>query len=122
MAKIHGKGGDVDTGSSVAGINAWTLSYDGEAAETTDFASAGIKEFIPGASGWAGTFAGFKDGPPIAVNSIVALSLEEVAGSATEKYTGSAIITNQSADTNTAGVVTYSYTFQGTGALTPASA
>ena len=122
MAKIHGKGGDVDTGSSVTGMNAWTLSVDGEAADTKDFASNGVGEFIPGGSSWAGTFSGFKDGPPIAVNSIVSLSLEEVADSATEKYTGSAIITNQSADTNTAGVVTYSYTFQGTGVLTPASA
>jgi hypothetical protein len=122
MAKIHGKGGDVDTGSSVSGINAWTLSHDGEAAETTDFASAGTKEYIPGLTGWAGTFAGFKDGPPIAPNSIVSLSLEEVAGSATEKYTGSAIVTNHSVDTNTAGVVTYTYTFVGTGLLTPASA
>lgn len=123
MAKIHGKGGDVDAGSgSVAGIGAWTLSRDGEAAETTDFSSLGLKEFIPGMSSWAGTFSGFKDGAPLTPNDVVTLTLEEVADSGTERYTGTAIITNHSPAVDVAGVITYAYTFQGTGALTPASA
>jgi predicted secreted protein len=121
MAKIHGKGGDVDTGSSVTGINAWSLSYAGDVAETTDFAAAGVKTFIAGPTGWNGTFSGYKDGAPIAINSSVSLSLEEVANSGTEKYTGTALVHSYTVDTNVDGVVTYSYTFQGTGALTVAT-
>ncbi|MCK5617731.1 hypothetical protein KAR91_88520 [Candidatus Pacearchaeota archaeon] len=121
MAKIHGKGGDVDTGSSVTGMNAWTLSRDAAADETTDFSSGGLKEFIAGLTEWSGTFSGFKDGAPIAPGTTVTLSLEEVADSGTELYTGSAIITNHSPAVEVAGVITYAYTFQGTGALTPAS-
>ena len=117
MAKIHGKGGDVDTGSSVSGINSWTLSRDAAADETTDFGSLGLKEFIVGLTEWSGTFSGFKDGAPIDPGTIVTLSLEEVADSGTELYTGTAIITNHSPAVEVGGVITYPYTFMGTGEL-----
>lgn len=107
---------DVRFLKQIAGINAWTLSYDGEAAETTDFASSGVKEFIPGASGWSGTFSGFKDGAPLGINAEVVMAFQEGSGVG-ESYLGNVIITNQSADVNSAGVITYSYTFTGTGDL-----
>ena len=121
MAHIHGKGGDVDTGSSVSGINSWSLTYAGDVAETTDFADAGVKSFIAGPTGWSGTFSGYKDGAPIAINSSVSLSLEEVADSATEKYTGTAIVYEYTTETASDGVVTINYSFQGTGALVVAT-
>jgi hypothetical protein len=107
---------DVRFVKRIAGINAWTLSYDGEAAEVTDFASDGTKEYIPGASGWAGTFAGFKDGPPLDINAEVVMAFQE-GPAVGQSYLGNVIITNQSTDVNSAGVITYSYTFTGTGDL-----
>ena len=123
MAEVHGKNGDVDIGGSVIGAKGWTLSYDADVVETTDFSDVGIKTFIAGGSGWTGTFIVNKSGaPPVDVGDSVSLKLEEVAGEATKDWTGTAIITNLSTDTPADGIVVYSIAFQGTGALVVPSA
>ena len=116
MAHISGKTGYVDTGSSVSGIKSWTLDYSADTLETTDFNDAGVKSYIIGGSGWSGTFEGYKDGAPQTLaGAAVTLKLYE---DVTYFWTGSAFITGISASTAHDGVVSYSYTFQGTGALT----
>lgn len=107
---------DVRFVKRIAGINAWTISDEGEAAETTDFGSNGNKEFIPGMSTWSGTFSGFKDGAPLDINAEVVMAFQEGSGVG-ESYVGNVIITNQSPAVDVAGVITYSYTFTGTGEL-----
>jgi len=117
MSHVAGKNGYVDTGSAVSGIKSWTLDYNSDALETTDFADAGVKSYIIGGSGWSGTFEGFKDGAPQTLaGSSVTLKLYE---DATYFWTGTAFITGISATTAHDGIVSYSYTYQGTGALTP---
>ena len=116
MAHLAGKAGYVDTGSAVAGIKSWTIDYNSDALETTDFADAGVKSYIIGGSGWSGTFEGYKDGvPQTLAGAAVTLSLYE---DNTYLWTGSAYITGISATTSADGIVSYSYTFQGTGSLT----
>ena len=116
MAHLSGKAGYVDTGSAVAGIKSWTVDYNSDALETTDFADSGVKSYIIGASGWSGSFEGYKDGAPQGLaGAAVTLSLYE---DATYLWTGSAYITGISASTSADGIVSYTYTFQGTGALT----
>ena len=115
MAHVAGKAGYIDTGSTVAGIKSWTLDYNVDMLETTDFGDAGVKSFIAGCSGWSGTFEGYKDGAPQGIGSSITLKLYE---NATYFWTGSAFITGVSASTSFDGVDSYSYTFQGTGALT----
>jgi predicted secreted protein len=116
MSHVAGKNGYVDTGSTVAGIKSWTLDYNSDALETTDFADAGVKSYIIGGSGWSGTFEGYKDGAPQGLaGAAVTLSLYE---DNTYLWTGSAYITGISANTSADGIVSYSYTFQGTGSLT----
>ena len=116
MAHTAGTGGYVDTGSAVSGIKSWTLDYNSDVLETTDFADAGVKSYIIGGSGWSGSFEGYKDGAPQALaGAAVTLSLYE---DATYLWTGSAFITGISASTSADGIVSYSYTFQGTGSLT----
>jgi predicted secreted protein len=116
MAHVAGKNGYVDTGSTVAGIKSWTIDYNSDALETTDFADAGVKSYIIGGSGWSGTFEGYKDGAPQELaGASITLSLYE---DDTHLWTGSAFITGISASTSHDGIVSYSYTFQGTGALT----
>jgi hypothetical protein len=117
MSHISGKSGQVDTGSAVSGIKSWTLDYTVDMLESTDFADAGVKTFLAGCSGWSGTFEGYKDGVPQAIGASITLKLYEVAAGA--YWTGTAFITGVSANTSNDGIVSYSYTFQGTAALTP---
>jgi predicted secreted protein len=116
MAHISGKAGQVDTGSAVSGIKSWTLDYNVDMLETTDFADAGVKTFIAGGSGWSGTFEGYKDGVPQTIGASITLKLYEEAAGA--YWTGTAFITGISAGAAIDGIVSYSYTFTGTGALT----
>ena len=116
MAHVAGKAGQVDTGSAVSGIKSWTLDYTVDMLETTDFADAGVKSFIAGGSGWSGSFEGFKEGVPQTIGASITLKLYEVAAGAL--WTGSAFITGISASAAIDGIVSYSYTFQGTSTLT----
>ena len=118
MAHYAGTAGQVDAASNVTGIKSWTLDYTTDTLETTDFADAGVKAYIIGGSGWSGTFEGLKDGVPLGLaGASVAIALKETQ-TATQKWTGSAFITGIHANTSADGIVTYSYDFQGTGALT----
>ena len=119
MSHIAGKAGQVDTGSAVIGIKTWKLDYKVDMLETTDFADAGVKTFVAGCSDWSGSFEGYKDGVPQTIGASITLKLYEVA--AGSYWTGTAFITGVSSSAAHDGVVTYSYTFQGTGVLTPAA-
>jgi len=116
MAHLAGKNGYVDTGSTVAGINSWSIDYEADALETTDFGDVGVKSYIIGGSGWSGSFEGYKDGVPQGLaGASVTLSLYE---DATYLWTGDAFITGVHASSSHDGIVSYSYDFQGTGVLT----
>ena len=122
MARLAGTAGDVTIAAgSVTGIKSWTLDYVAEALDTTGFDSSGVRTYIPGLKGWSGSFEGYKNGAPSAIGAEVALVLKESA-TATQKFNGQAIITGLSANTSVDGIVTYSYSFTGTGALTVATA
>jgi hypothetical protein len=122
MAQISGTAGEVRVaGATVNGIKSWTLDYTQDALETTDFDDSGVKTYLAGLSGWAGSFEGFKDGAPTGIGSIVALILMESA-TASQLYTGQAILTGSHPSVSVDGIASVSYDFQGTGALTPASA
>ena len=122
MAHVAGKAGQVDAASEVAGIKSWTLDYTADTLETTDFADVGVKTYVIGGSGWSGSFEGFKDGAPLPIaGAAVTIKLYE-SQTANQFWTGSAFITGISVNTSHDGIVTYSYSFQGTGALTVAAA
>ncbi len=118
MAHRAGFAGSASAGGVVAGIKSWTLDYTVEALNTTDFADSGVSTFIPGISQWSGTFEGFKDGIPVAgLHTEVLLTLKETQN-ANEDWEGQAIITGATPSTDHDGIVSYSYTFQGTAVLT----
>ncbi len=117
MAHYAGTAGQVDAASNVTGVKSWTLDYTVDTLETTDFADAGIKTYVIGGSGWSGTFEGLKDGAPLPIaGTSVAIALKETQDTS-RKWTGNAFITGIHANTASDGIVTYSYDFQGTGAL-----
>lgn len=119
MSAYSGKTGLVKVASAtVSGISNWTLNYKSGTEETTDFESGGAEEHLSTTTGWSGTFEGKKKGAPLVIGgAAVALELLETA-TASQKWTGNAIITDIEAVTNVKGLVTYKYSFIGTGALT----
>jgi len=106
---------------SVAGIKSWSIDYTMNVEDVTGFDSSGHKAFIPTIDEWSGSFEGFKDGAPLSIGSVVLLELRE-SSTSTQQWRGSAIVTAVHPNVGVAGVVTYGYDFQGTGALTVASA
>lgn len=108
---------DIKAAKLIAGIKAWTLNYVADTQESTAFDSTGVASYLSSISHWAGSFDGFKDGAPLGIGSIVTLSLQESTTS-TQKWLGNAIITNATPKTDVKSLVTYNYTFQGTGSLT----
>ncbi len=122
MPHISGKAGQVDAASQVTGIKSWTLDYTVDTLETTDFADAGVKAYIVGGSGWSGSFEGFKDTTPLPLaGTAVTVKLYE-SQAANQFWTGSAFLVGIHVNTAMDGIVTYAYDFQGTGALTVATA
>jgi predicted secreted protein len=111
---------DVEAIAEVDGIKSWTIDYNADALETTDFGAAGVKEYIIAGSGWSGSFEGYKDGVPLGIGSAIILALGESLTPG-QQWIGDAFITGVSANVAHDGVVSYSYTFQGTGALEKAS-
>jgi len=122
MAHYSGSAGQVDAAAEVTGIKSWTLDYTVDILDVTDFDDAGVKAYVVGCSGWSGSFEGYKDGAPLPLaGAAVSLALKETQ-TATQKWTGSAYITGMHINTSHDGIVTYSYDFQGTGALVIATA
>ena len=107
---------DVEAITEVDGIKSWTLDYTADTVETTDFGSAGLKEYIIAGSSWAGSFEGYKDGAPLGIGSAIILGLGESLTPG-QQWIGDAYITGVHPSVSFDGVVTYSYDFQGTGAL-----
>jgi hypothetical protein len=107
---------DIRAVAMVDGIKAWSMDYVVEMLETTDFGSAGVREYIAAGSGWSGTFEGLKDGVPLGIGSEVVLVLSETNTSG-QCWIGDAFITGVHPAVSSDGIVEYSYDFQGTGAL-----
>ena len=122
MARLAGHAGDVYIAAAqVAGIKEWSLDYAATALDSSGFDGGQAKEFIIGQTEWSGSFDGFKDGAPLAIGSSVSAEFQESA-TVTQKWTGTVYITDITPGTAVDGIVTYGYSFQGTGALTPPAA
>lgn len=122
MARLSGKAGSVQIGTATAtGIRQWSMEHTFEMLETTGFDSSGHREYIPGVDNWAGSFAGPKDGVPLAIGAQVAIVLKE-SETTGQRHTGSAILSVRGHTITVDGLVEYTYNFVGTGTLTVATA
>ena len=118
MAHLSGKAGYVDIGGQISGIKSWTLDYTSDALETTDFADTGVKSYIIGGSGWSGSFEGYKEGAAQALaGAAITLKLYESATAYWSSAASGAFITGVHPSVSHDGIVSVSYDFQGTGAL-----
>ena len=107
---------DIVALAEIDGIRTWNLEYSSDMLETTDFANVGISAFIPGKTQWSGSFEGFKEGIPLGIGAEVYLVMGET-NSDGNWWLGKAIITAARPVVDNDGLVSYSYDFQGTGAL-----
>lgn len=125
MALI-GRGGSVRIGANtVAGISQWSIDCEAENVDVTDFDSLGWKEFLAGLREWSGSFEG--NFTPGDTNGQIALSNAWLNGTtvslelrfdATRRFTGTALISNLSAEVPVDEKASISFDYQGTAALT----
>ena len=99
--------------AATSGIRNWTMDYTVDTVEVTDFANSGVAAYLPTVSRWGGTFDGLKDGIPLTIGAQIAIELGETS-TGTQAWIGSAVLTGVTSNTAFDGVVTYSYTYQGT--------
>lgn len=118
--KIVGKAGSVEVPgqTEITGIKSWTLDITADVVETTSFDDAGVRAYLGTVTGWSGSFEGYKTGVPIVIGGAVQ-STRLFEDTVTQPFwTGNLIVTGLTANSSHDGLVTYAYTFQGTGVLT----
>ncbi len=118
MAEITGETGDVTlVGGYISNVKSWTLEYEGEAVDSTDFASVGVRDFIPGLTSWRGTYNCSVDDTVILIAPGAAAAALVLTASAGRTYTGDAIVTNLAIAVTPEAINELVVSFQGTGIL-----
>ena len=125
MAVIKGKDGTVAlTGSTaIANVTSWSVTQEADVLETSAMGTGGDKTFVGSLKSWSGSVECFLDTTAqhtsLPVGTIVDLTLDtDGAGSAGSVYSGDAVITSANVTVGAADIVTVSFDYQGTGALT----
>ncbi len=131
MAIHHGKGGQVKVGGTptlVASVTKWSLSESVDVADSTAMGDA-AQNHIAGIPKWNGSIDAQYDPADTAgqvtltIGASISLKLYSDGSAAGKKYkSGTATITGISVDTALTDVVKTSFTFEGNGALTTATA
>lgn len=108
-------------GLQVVGIRAWSMDIVASVIDTSAYSDGQDKVFTVAQKEWSGSFDGFKDGPPLAIGTHIALELMEaevaLPGPSTAAWRGQAVITNLRPSSTVDGIVSYAYDFQGIHAL-----
>jgi len=118
MAEVSGKNGSITLSNANTSVHNWTVSLVGDALETTDFDdSSGGRSYIAGLTGWSGSYdAYYSTGNTAVPGSTGTITLKTTTGTV-GLFTGGIVITGMDVGTPIDGIVTQSYTFQGTGAV-----
>lgn len=118
MGAISGRYGSVTFTSGQELIKSWTISYTAELYDSTNFDdSTGGKSYVSGFTGWSGSYEGFYSTGNTAVPGSTGTAIFKTSTGTAGLWTGSIIITGMDIGAAVDGLVTQSYTFQGTGAL-----
>jgi hypothetical protein len=118
MGAIAGKEGNVTFSSGyTTGVFSWSIDYNAEALEETDFADLGYRTYIPGLKGWSGSFECRLD------NSSKIAHPGKPGASATFQattgvtYYGNILVTGLALSTPVDGIAAVTVSFQGSGPL-----
>ncbi len=104
-------------GTEVVAIREWSMDVVASVQDTSGYSDGQAKVFTVTTTEWGGSFSGFKDGPPLAIGTHVAIELMEaevaLPGPSTAAWRGEAIITNLRPTSSVDGIVLYAYDYQG---------
>jgi len=118
MAEISGINGDVNCTGGDTSVHNWTVSYAGDALETTDFDdSSGGRSYIPGITNWSGSYDCYYDSGNTKVPGSTGTIILRTGTGDSALFTGSIIITGMDVSAPVDGIITQTYTFQGSGTL-----
>ena len=122
MAELSGKLGDVTFSSGDDSVKSWTISYTGDVLETTDFDdSTGGRSYIAGLTGWSGSYdCNYSTGNTRVPNNTGTAYFRTSTG-VSGVWSGTIFITGMDVSTPVDGIITQSYTFQGSGVLSASS-
>tara|TARA_Y100000310_G_scaffold323661_1_gene384375 strand:+ start:232 stop:597 length:366 start_codon:yes stop_codon:yes gene_type:complete len=119
MAQAVGYGGNVTFASGyVVHVRSWTLDYEGEALEVTDFGDAGVAAYIPGVKRWSGSYECVLDDTTVTVAPGAAAASATFTIATSQTLGGSIIVTAVRYSVDTQGLAIVTFDFQGSGALT----
>jgi len=123
MAHLTGKLADVISGvTTIKGAHNWSIDEAADTPETTDFEDDGVKSFVPGNTGWTGSFDIkydsaqniFTNPPNLNVGQSITFKFYIDAA----KYmTGDAIVSGVTTTTPQPDLVVHTVALQGTGVL-----
>jgi hypothetical protein len=119
---LSGKKGSV-TGAAVAGateIKEWHLNMTQDALDATSFASAGVRQFVPGlvsATGSLVAVGAYFQNTSLSGAAAINLITATVGGTA-HTYAGAVIFTSSKVDVTTDGLVTFAADFTVCGGIT----
>ena len=123
MAVISGRYGSVEYSSGQTTIKSWTLARKADLYDSTNFDdSTGGRSYVAGFTDWSGSFEGFYTTGNSAVPGDSATVILRTSTGTTGLFTGTAIIISMDIVTGVDGLITQSYSFQGTGALATSTA
>ena len=121
MAAISGSGGSVTFATGyVTNVKSFTLDIAGEALDSTDFASVGVREFVPGLTGWSGSYTCNLDDTTAVTGPGASPAAAVFTASAARTYSGTIIVTSVSPSVAADALNEVVVSFQGSAALTPA--
>ena len=127
MGVISGKLGQVVYSSGDKLIKSWTLNTKADLYDSTNFDSVGgYREYVAGFTDWSGSYEGYYSSgntilPGSSGQKIILRTLSSGTGSTMGVWSGIAIVTGMDIGVGVDGLVSQSYTFQGTGALANSS-
>jgi len=119
MAEISGINGAVVFSTAQTSVHSWTVSYAGDALEKTDFDdSSGGRSYIAGITNWSGSYDCYYDsGNTSMPGTTGTITLQTGASTSSALFTGEILITGMDVSAPVDGIITQTYTFQGSGTL-----
>lgn len=121
MAKQLGKNGSVSVGiNNVACVTSWSLTEEAETLETTCMDGSGAKSYIGSLTSFSGSIScNLESGDTLGQEALVVGGTVSVTLDTGDiSYSGDVVITSKNVEAATADLITVSFDFQGTGALT----
>jgi len=115
---VSGRYGSVVCAAGQTYIKSWTLSRKADLYDSTNFDdSTGGRSYVAGFTDWSGSFEGYySTGNTITPGSTATVTLKTSTG-ITGLWHGGVIILGMDVVTGVDGLITQSFTFQGSGAL-----